>query len=237
MSGDTSSAAHESILRDTARRYYAERGWERISFDLRRAQHTPPGWALVTDTTLRALSFTRSATANISPTLVSVRGITETSPGWLSAAERIQQSLLPGMRLDDEIITVSSDSAYPQTCHLQLATLTEERRVAFSATSAVLRSSSAPLLDAVAELAVECGTLDLRIVGHTDATGSETENLALSLQRAEAVAAYLVDSGIPENRLRAAGMGSSQPIERGTDRRARRLNRRVEFRFVEEGAP
>ena len=237
VSGHTSSAAHESILRDTARRYYGEQGWERVSFDLRRASQTPPGWALVTDLTLRALSFTRSATADISPTLVSVRGITETSPAWQAAAERIERSLLPGMHLNDRIVTVSSDTAYPQTCHPQLAVITGERRVAFSATSAALRSSSAPLLDAIAELVLECSALDLHIIGHTDATGSETENLTLSHQRAQAVATYFVSRGIPEDRLHPSGKGSSQPIEHGTDRRARRLNRRVEFRFGTNGSP
>ena len=237
VSGHTSSAAHESILRDTARRYFGEQGWERITFDLRRAERTPPGWALVTDTTLRALSFTRSATANISPSLVSVRGITETSPAWQTASTRIERSLLPGMHLDDKIVTVSADAAYPEACHPQLAALTEERRVAFSATSAVLRSSSAPLLDAIAELVLECSALDLHIIGHTDATGNETENRALSLERAQAVAAYLVDRGLSEDRLHPTGAGSSQPVARGTNRRARQLNRRVEFRFATDGAP
>ena len=237
ISGHTSSAAHESILRDTARRYYSEQGWERVSFDLRRANQTPPGWALVTDMTLRALSFTRSATANISPTQINVRGITETSPAWQLAAERIESSLLPGMRLDDEIVTVSSDTAYPQTCQQQLAAITGERRVAFSATSAALRSSSTPFLDAIAELVLECSALNLHIIGHTDATGSETENLTLSVQRAQAVATYLVNRGLPNNRLHPIGKGSSEPIARGTDLRARRLNRRVEFLFVPNEAP
>ena len=237
VSGQTSSAAHESILRDTARRYYAEQGWERISFDLTRAEQAPPGWALVTDTTLRALSATRSATAEISPTAVNVRGVTATASTWQRAADRIRRALLPGMRLDDTIITVSAEGAYPQSCHSQLAVLTEERRVAFAATSAVLRSSSAPLLDAVAELAVECSPLELQITGHTDATGNEAENRALSLERAEAVATRLMARGVPADRLHAGGLGSSQPLARGTDRRARQLNRRVEFRFAANGAP
>lgn len=228
--GSASSRAHESILRDTVRRYYGDGTAASASFELERAG-TPPGWALVTDQTLRALSFTQSATAEISRHTVAVRGVTSASPQWRAAARRIEESLLSGMRFRDEVIAIDAETDFTAACHRQLAELADGRRVEFAATSDALRPSSLALLDAVAELAAECRPLTLHVIGHTDHTGNETENRALSLARAEAVIDYVVARGVARSRTLPEGAGSARPLAPGEDRRARRLNRRVEFRF------
>ena len=52
-----------------------------------------------------------------------------------------------------------------------------------------------------------------RIEGHADARGESERNLRLSQLRAEAVAAYLnAQHGLPADRLRAVGRGSSEPL-------------------------
>jgi len=51
-----------------------------------------------------------------------------------------------------------------------------------------------------------------RIEGHTDASGSAVRNRDLSRRRAQSVADYLVNSGIPAGRLEVVGYGSSQPL-------------------------
>lgn len=67
------------------------------------------------------------------------------------------------------------------------------------------------------------------IEGHTDATGSEAYNLALSKARARSVRDYLVQHhGIEPFQLRALGFGEERPIA-GTDPHDG-VNRRVEFR-------
>lgn len=67
------------------------------------------------------------------------------------------------------------------------------------------------------------------IEGHTDATGSDEYNQALSMRRAAAVKRYLVQAhGIDGRRLRDAGFGKRRPIA-GTDPYAAE-NRRVQFR-------
>ena len=73
--------------------------------------------------------------------------------------------------------------------------------------------------------------LDLSIVitGHTDNFGAEAYNLNLSNNRAMAVANYLTEKGIGQQRISHNGAGSSEPIADNSTAHGRSLNRRVEF--------
>jgi chemotaxis protein MotB len=73
----------------------------------------------------------------------------------------------------------------------------------------------------------------LRIDGHTDDVpvrgGRWQNNLQLSTARAGAVAQFLIDAGLPANRVVPAGFGSSRPAVRGNNAEARAQNRRIEI--------
>ena len=68
------------------------------------------------------------------------------------------------------------------------------------------------------------------VEGHCDERGSEEYNLALGDRRASAVKRYLVDLGVPSNRLRTVSFGEARPAVPGHDESAWRYNRRSEFR-------
>ena len=72
------------------------------------------------------------------------------------------------------------------------------------------------------------------IVGHTDASGDETYNEALSLKRAESVADYLVSKGVETDALRVIGRGSKEPLVSNETREGRIQNRRVDILAVAE---
>ena len=63
-------------------------------------------------------------------------------------------------------------------------------------------------------------TLDIRIAGHTDATGSPEANRSLSLRRAEAVRDALVERGVALSRIAVSGEGAGRPG--GVERRCGR---------------
>ena len=73
----------------------------------------------------------------------------------------------------------------------------------------------------------------VRIIGHTDSTGSDAINNPLSLQRAESTRAYLADRGVNPARIAVEGRGESQPIADNNSDAGRARNRRVEI-FVGE---
>ena len=91
-----------------------------------------------------------------------------------------------------------------------------------------LRPSSQPLLDRYVEFATDCPDSRLAIIGHTDSTGDEAFNLYLSEQRARVVADYLVRAGIPAERVRPIGKGSSDPVGDNGTSWGRSQNRRIE---------
>lgn len=72
----------------------------------------------------------------------------------------------------------------------------------------------------------------VEIGGHTDNVGSDAANMKLSEMRAKAVLAWLTEHGIDGSRLRAKGYGESKPITSNESEEGRRMNRRVEIRFV-----
>jgi len=72
------------------------------------------------------------------------------------------------------------------------------------------------------------------IIGHTDSTGNAEYNMGLSKRRAQAVADYLVSTGVDVNKLRVAGRGKNDPIASNETEEGRALNRRVDIIVVAE---
>jgi OOP family OmpA-OmpF porin len=92
-----------------------------------------------------------------------------------------------------------------------------------------LRPESGAALDQVLLLLQQRPALNLRIVGHTDSTGSAQANLALSQARAERVRDALMARGVAPGRLEAFGMGPNAPVASNDTEDGRARNRRVEL--------
>lgn len=76
----------------------------------------------------------------------------------------------------------------------------------------------------------------ITVIGHTDYLGSDAYNQNLSQQRAETVRRYLAAQGLPADRIRAVGMGETQPVKQCDNHGGRsqliaclQPNRRVEI--------
>ena len=72
----------------------------------------------------------------------------------------------------------------------------------------------------------------VRVEGHTDSTGSASLNQRLSENRASSVANYLMQRGVPSNRIEAAGYGFSRPVADNSTEYGRAQNRRVEILLI-----
>ncbi|MDM8550815.1 OmpA family protein [Desulfobacterales bacterium HSG2] len=99
----------------------------------------------------------------------------------------------------------------------------------FDYDKAIIRTKYYPDLDNVVEILLQNPYLNIEIQGHTCNIGSQKYNKPLSDRRAKAVVKYLIDRGIPAERLRWEGYGLLNPAASNKTEEGRELNRRVEL--------
>ncbi|MBI2894445.1 MAG: OmpA family protein [Deltaproteobacteria bacterium] len=106
------------------------------------------------------------------------------------------------------------------------------RKVHFALESATLPPPARAALDHAAEGLVAHSEVALFIDGHADLRGASEYNLALGQRRAQAVATYLIASGVTADRLTVVSFGEERPLLLGFDAASHARNRRVEFRLM-----
>ncbi|EUC21103.1 OmpA/MotB domain protein [Burkholderia sp. BT03] len=105
--------------------------------------------------------------------------------------------------------------------------------VNFASRDAHVPQSALDDLNQSAQLLKSCTTsghtLKLEVAGFSDNLGSESANLELSKERADAVRAFLVKAGVPADALVAHGYGNVRPVASNATESGRFANRRIEF--------
>lgn len=101
--------------------------------------------------------------------------------------------------------------------------------VFFEWDSAVPPESAMPIIQAAAQNLKACGWKGLTVTGHTDRSGSDPYNNALSLKRAEAVSQMLGVQGANSGQLAISGRGEGEPKVPTADGERNPQNRRVEI--------
>ncbi len=108
-------------------------------------------------------------------------------------------------------------------------TITLKASALFDLNKSTLKESAKAELDALADrINKDAKVVEVRIVGHTDSTGTEAYNQQLSERRATTVRDYAVSKGVNPNIISASGMGESAPVADNTTSAGRAQNRRVD---------
>lgn len=89
-----------------------------------------------------------------------------------------------------------------------------------------------PTLDSVALVLQRYNQTLINVYGHTDSTGDDSYNQALSQRRAQSVANYLGGRGVNPQRFLVSGFGESLLIADNSTEAGRAQNRRVEIELV-----
>jgi hypothetical protein len=200
LSGEVSSVAHEQILRDLVGQ--AE-GPTAATLELDTANPTPPGWAIVTELTLRAMLLTHFSAASITEDSVSLRGVTTDAESWSKALHTLENALLPGMRLETRVTVVSSGSDFESLCRRLFDAALQERDLEFTVATSEVGTSAAPLLDRLLETAADCPTATIAVRASGDGPATVTANRALAEARAQSVVEYLIGRGLNSTRISA----------------------------------
>ena len=107
--------------------------------------------------------------------------------------------------------------------------------ISFDTGRADIKPNLRPILDQFANALASQPNTEVRIIGHTDSTGSPAVNDPLSVERAQAAKNYLAARGVDPNRIVISGRGEREPIADNGTAAGRARNRRVEI-FLGERA-
>jgi outer membrane protein OmpA-like peptidoglycan-associated protein len=134
-----------------------------------------------------------------------------------------------------EQATAGTGTVVTQTPDNQLK-LTIPNDISFDSGRHDIKPNLRPILDQFAQGLAQQQSTEVRIIGHTDNTGSDAVNNPLSVNRAQSTRDYLVARGVNASRITIDGRGEREPIADNSTEAGRARNRRIEI-FLAERAP
>lgn len=110
--------------------------------------------------------------------------------------------------------------------------ITYDGNLIFAEDTYILTEAAKKDLRRIAETLREFKNTIVIVEAHTDGSGSEKNNLAVSRIRAKAVADFLAAEKIGPGRIRVVGYGEAQPLFSNDTEEGRRQNRRIEIVII-----
>ena len=157
---------------------------------------------------------------------VSLRGDVESEAQRQKIAVDIAASLNPTYTVNNGLrVAVSQQSVLDEAL--------ADRIIEFESGKAALTPAGMAVLDQMAAAMLELKGVKVEVIGHTDNSGSRASNLSLSQARAEAVKAYVVGHGVPEESVAVSGEGPDRPVADNRTAEGKARNRRIEFKVVQ----
>jgi OmpA-OmpF porin, OOP family len=102
--------------------------------------------------------------------------------------------------------------------------------IQFEFDSGILKTESYPILDKAAAEMKKDPSVTFLLKGYASAEGTDAHNMQLSIDRANSVKAYLVNTGVSGANLTTQGYGESNPVADNSTEAGRVINRRVEIK-------
>jgi outer membrane protein OmpA-like peptidoglycan-associated protein len=134
-----------------------------------------------------------------------------------------------------EQATAGTGVAVTQTADNQLK-LNIPSDISFDTGQYAIKPNLRPILDQFAQGLSSQPNTEIRIIGHTDSTGTDTINNPLSVNRAASARDYLVGRGVDSRRIQIDGRGSREPIADNSSESGRARNRRIEIFLAERSS-
>lgn len=134
-----------------------------------------------------------------------------------------------------ERATAGTGAVVTQTTDNQLK-LSIPNDISFATGKHDIQPRLMPILDQFAQGLNQQPSMEVRIVGHTDNTGTDAINNPLSVNRAQSARDYLVSRGVATQRISIDGRGSREPIADNATEAGRARNRRIDIFLAERAA-
>ena len=220
------NAVHAALVAAAGRKFFSEK----ITDNLKASIGAPGGFAAAVVPALGALSRLSTGTLVVSDREVKLSGDALFDAAAGQIRETLPKSVPQGWQVKAELSVKPPASPVDSTvCQQLFKDLLGKARIRFEPSKATIDPDSTGLLDRLIETAQRCPATSIEIIGHTDAAGADEFNQALSELRAQAVADYLTNAGLPSQRFSTTGFGSSQPVASNDTDDGKAQNRRIEF--------
>lgn len=143
--------------------------------------------------------------------------------------------VLIGKKMDDQAKKIENEIPGADVERVDdgiIVTFDENSGVHFDTNQSNITADSKLVLDKLAKVFNEFPDTNILVVGHTDSSGNDDYNMALSEKRAKSVTSYLVSDGIAASRFETVWYGETQPKYDNTTVEGRAKNRRVNVAIV-----
>lgn len=108
------------------------------------------------------------------------------------------------------------------------------KRIHFDFDKYFIREDMRPTLEENASWLLKFPSIVITIDGHCDERGTEEYNMALGEKRAESAKKYLMNLGVPGERMKTVSYGKIKPLVKGVDEESYFKNRRDEFTIIKK---
>ena len=230
LSGHTSSRDHEARLQQVVAQHFPNRDHV---LEFRPYGPAPDWWIEATTQLIGAIAALHSPRARLDDTGLAVRALAEQPELAKYGIAAVTEALPVALDTDMRILDAGPDVTVRSLCTRQFEAY-RNGPINFLESQTRMRASAQPELERAVALAAACRDAMISITGHTDASGDEAWNQALSLARARVVGDWLVAHGVEAERIEFNGAGSSEPVASNETRYGRSQNRRIEIAFVYE---
>jgi OOP family OmpA-OmpF porin len=220
------NSVHAALVAAAGRKFFNEK----VVDNLKPSVGAAPGFANAVTRALGALSRLSTGSLVVSDREIKLSG----DAFYDAAAGQIRSGLArevpQGWQVKADISVKPAASAVDATvCQQLFSELLGKARIRFVPGGANIDPDSTGLLDRLIEIASRCPNANIEVGGHTDTDGEDGFNQVLSEKRAEAVVDYLVKAGLPADRFKAVGYGSTQPLASNDTDEGKAQNRRIDF--------
>lgn len=228
----------DAALRELADSYARARfGSASVYTAARVVEGLPSDWPVRVLSGLEALSKLENGVLTVTPSNVTVQGMTHDDGANASIASLLSDKLGGAERFEIDVVyreppPPTDIPPTPEECEAGLAEIMTNGRISFEPGSATITAASLDTMNAIAGLLDECGDIRIEIQGHTDSQGREIMNEQLSQARAQSVLNELRARRILTSNFTAKGYGETQPIADNGTEEGREANRRIEFRLI-----
>ncbi|HEY0330390.1 MAG TPA: OmpA family protein [Rhodopseudomonas sp.] len=220
------NAVHAALAAAAARKFFSEK----VVDNLKASVGAPAGFSNAVVAALGALSRLSTGTLVVSDRAVMLSGDALYDEAVSQIRAGLAKELPQGWQVKTEVsVKPAAAPVDPTVCQQLFADLLAKSKIRFESGRATIDPDSAGLLDRLIEIALRCPNATIEIAGHTDGDGDSAFNQSLSEKRAQAVSEYMVRAGLPAERFRPVGYGSSAPVAPNDNDEGKAQNRRIEF--------